>query len=154
MVGSWWCYSAHALWGFSLPFPSFLKNQVDFFFSMLANVNILVLAATEMQWCFRGREWSNITNRKSFSTVSIQRSEKLEGREISLEYEGCLVEPLLELEFFGTDFVISAQSWSFQVFVCLFNVTSLVQHSIRQSQKKNPSSASICQHGWIKGRVC
>lgn len=77
---------------------------------MLANVNILVLAATEMQWCFRGREWSNITNRKSFSTVSIQRSEKLEGREISLEYEGCLVEPLLELEFFGTDFVISAQS--------------------------------------------
>lgn len=46
--------------------------------------------------------------------------------EISLEYEGCLLEPLLELGFFGTDFVISAQSWSFQVCMCLFNGTEAV----------------------------
>lgn len=36
----------------------------DFFFSALANVNILVLAATEMQSCFIGREWSKIIKRK------------------------------------------------------------------------------------------
>lgn len=34
-----------------------------------------------MQSCFIGRDWSKIINRKSFSVVSIQRSEKLELRE-------------------------------------------------------------------------
>lgn len=53
---------------------------------MLTNVNILFLAAADMQWCFRGRGWSKIIDRKSFLMVSIQRSEKLEGRDISLEY--------------------------------------------------------------------
>ena len=67
-------------------------------------MNILVLAATEMQWCFGGRERSKIINRKSFLVVSIQRIEQLEERERSLEYEGCLMEPVLELGFFNLDF--------------------------------------------------
>lgn len=100
-------------------------------------MNILVLPAAEMQRCFRRREWSKIINRVR------EVREKRALLEISVEDDGCFLEPLPELEGFGTDVAISAQSLSFQVCVCLLNDTFPVQHSIWPLQKKNPGSVSM-----------
>lgn len=59
----------------------------------------------------------------------------------------------LEVGFFGPDFSILVQSCSFRS-VWLFTVLPLVSAQHMAVMKENPILWSICQQGWIKGRVC
>lgn len=59
----------------------------------------------------------------------------------------------LEVEFFGPDFAILVQSCSFQICVLIYWAASRATLHTAVT-KENPSSRSICQQGWIKGKVC
>lgn len=59
----------------------------------------------------------------------------------------------LEVEFFGPGFAVLAQSCSFQVCVFIYcDASAAAQHTA--VMRENPSTGSICQQGWIKGRFC
>lgn len=69
-----------------------------------------------------------------------------EGTQRGLPCEGCSSRGSSKLGFVGTHIATSAQSWSFQVCVSVFDLTSLVQPSTRQPRKQI-SFRSLCQQG-------
>lgn len=74
--------------------------------------------------------------------------------EISLECEGCLLEPLLKSRIFWPRFCHLGMKLLLPG-LCVYLLWCLscaAQHSA--VTKENPSSGSICQQGCIKGRVC